>query len=410
MTASPSATPRRDRLTSVDALRGFVMIVMALDHVRDFIHRGAMSHSPTDLFTTTPSLFLTRWVTHICAPAFMFTAGIGAYFYWRGSAPAEAGPHRTKAQLSVFLVTRGLWLALLEVTVMRLAYNFDLAQSYPVLLLVLWGLGFCMIVLAALVWLPIPLLSALSVATIVLHHLADGIDARQLGWAAPLGYLLHQVGGFPFAGHVFITPYPLVPWVAVMALGFCFGRVLELPADQRQRVMLRLGIGITIAFLLVRAFNRYGDGEPWSWGSSAAYTVLWFLNTTKYPPSLQFLLMTLGPALILLTYFDRRSFSRANPLIVFGRVPLFYFVLHFMGAHIAAFALAVLTYGSSAFTFMWQPVPSMGGVPKSFPPDFGWDLWVAYAVWITIVAALYPLCRWFASVKERRRDWWLSYL
>jgi len=388
MTASPSATPRRDRLTSVDALRGFVMIVMALDHVRDFIHRGAMSHSPTDLFTTTPSLFLTRWVTHICAPAFMFTAGIGAYFYWRGSAPAEAGPHRTKAQLSVFLVTRGLWLALLEVTVMRLAYNFDLAQSYPVLLLVLWGLGFCMIVLAALVWLPIPLLSALSVATIVLH----------------------QVGGFPFAGHVFITPYPLVPWVAVMALGFCFGRVLELPADQRQRVMLRLGIGITIAFLLVRAFNRYGDGEPWSWGSSAAYTVLWFLNTTKYPPSLQFLLMTLGPALILLTYFDRRSFSRANPLIVFGRVPLFYFVLHFMGAHIAAFALAVLTYGSSAFTFMWQPVPSMGGVPKSFPPDFGWDLWVAYAAWITIVVALYPLCRWFASVKERRRDWWLSYL
>ena len=410
MTASPSATPRRDRLTSVDALRGFVMIVMALDHVRDFIHRGAMSHSPTDLFTTTPSLFLTRWVTHICAPAFMFTAGIGAYFYWRGSAPAEAGPHRTKAQLSVFLVTRGLWLALLEVTVMRLAYNFDLAQSYPVLLLVLWGLGFCMIVLAALVWLPIPLLSALSVATIVLHHLADGIDARQLGWAAPLGYLVHQVGGFPFAGHVFITPYPLVPWVAVMALGFCFGRVLELPAAQRQRVALRLGIGITIAFLLVRAFNRYGDGEPWSWGSSAVYTVLWFLNTTKYPPSLQFLLMTLGPALILLTYFDRRSFSRANPLIVFGRVPLFYFVLHFMGAHIAAFALAVLTYGSSAFTFMWQPVPSMGGVPKSFPPDFGWDLWVAYAAWITIVVALYPLCRWFASVKERRRDWWLSYL
>jgi uncharacterized membrane protein len=401
MTVSLSAAPRRDRLASVDALRGLIMIVMALDHVRDFIHRGAMSQSPTDLATTTPILFMTRWVTHICAPVFMFTAGIGAYFYWKNG--------RTRGQVSRFLVTRGLWLMLLEIAVMRLAYNFDLAQSYPVLLLVLWGLGLAMIALAMLVWLPIPVLSALSVATIVLHHLADGIDARRLGWAGPLWYLVHQVGGFPFAGHVFITPYPLVPWVAVMALGFCFGRVLELPADRRQRIVLRLGIVITIAFLLVRAFNRYGDGEPWSWGSSAVYTVLWFLNTTKYPPSLQFLLMTLGPALMLLAYFDRRSFSRTNPLIVFGRVPLFYFVLHFLAAHIAAFVLAVLTYGSSAFRFMWQPVPSMGGNANSFPPGFGWDLWVAYAVWITIVVSLYPLCRWFAAMKERRNDWWLSY-
>ena len=410
MTVSRSAAPRRNRLDSVDALRGGVMIVMALDHVRDFIHRGAMMpQSPTDLATTTPILFLTRWVTHICAPVFMFTAGIGAYFYWRGSGPAETGPHRTKAQLSTFLITRGLWLMVLELTVMRLAYNFDVAQSYPVLLLVLWGLGLCMIVLAALVWLPIPVLSAISVATIVLHHLVDGVDARSLGAAAPFWYLTHQVGGFPLAGHVFVTPYPLVPWVAVMALGFCFGRVLELPAEQRQRIMIRLGVGITIAFLLVRAFNRYGDGEPWSWGDSAVYTVLWFLNTTKYPPSLAFLLMTLGPALLLLLYFDRRSFSRSNPLIVFGRVPLFYFVLHFIAAHLAAFALAVVTYGSSAFTFMLQPVPSMGGNANSFPPGFGWELWVAYAIWIAIVLALYPLCRWFASVKERRRDWWVSY-
>jgi len=396
---------------SVDALRGFVMIVMALDHVRDFIHRGAMSgRSPTDLSSATPILFMTRWVTHICAPAFMFTAGIGAYFYWKGSNPAEAGHHRTKAQLSAFLVTRGLWLIVLEITVMRLAYNFNLDQSYPFLLLILWGLGLCMIVLALLVWLPIPLLAAISVATIVLHHLADGIDARRLGWAAPLGYVLHQVGGFPFAGHLFITPYPLIPWVAVMALGFCLGPILELPSEQRQRIMFRLGIGVVIAFLVVRLVNRYGDGEPWSWGDSALYTVLWFLNTTKYPPSLQFLLMTLGPALILLSSFDRRSFSRTNPLIVFGRVPLFYFVLHFVAAHVASFVLAVVTYGPSAVTFMRQPVPSMGGNANSFPPNFGWDLWVAYAVWVAIVVALYPACRWFASLKERNRAWWLSYL
>ena len=379
------------------------MIVMALDHVRDFIHRGAMaSQSPTDLATTTPLLFMTRWVTHICAPVFMFTAGIGAYFYWRNG--------RTKGQLSTFLVTRGLWLMLLEVTLMRLAYNFDLAQGYPFLLLVLWGLGISMIVLAALVWLPIPVSSALSVAMIALHNLADGVRAQQFGAAAPLWNLLHQVGGFPFAGHVFITPYPLIPWVAVMALGFCFGPVLEMPADQRRRVLHRLGVTITIAFLVVRGLNGYGDPSRWAWQPTATYTVLSFLNATKYAPSLAFLLMTLGPALLALAAFDRVAFSRANPLIVFGRVPLFYFVLHFTAAHAAAFVLAIVTYGGAALSFIWQPVPSMGGPAPAFPPNFGWDLWVAYAVWMAIVIGLYPLCRWFSGVKERRRDWWLSYL
>jgi uncharacterized membrane protein len=298
----------------------------------------------------------------------------------------------------------------LEVTVMRLAYNFNLDQSYPVLLLVLWGLGFCMIVLAALVWLPLPVVAAVSIATIVLHHLADGIDARSLGAAAPLGYLLHQVGGFPFAGHIFITPYPLVPWFAVMALGFCVGPVFSWEPADRRRLLLRTGIAVTMAFLAVRAINRYGDGEPWSWGDHAVQTVLWFLNTTKYPPSLMFLLMTLGPALIFLSVMDQRRLSRSNPLIVFGRVPLFYFVLHFVAAHAAIVLLSLATYGSAALGFVFQPVPSMGGPPKLFPPEFGYDLWVAYAVWIAIVVALYPLCKWFAGVKERRRSWWVSYL
>ncbi len=366
------------------------MIVMALDHVRDFIHRGAMSQSPTDLAVTTPLLFMTRWVTHLCAPVFMFTAGIGAYFYRRNG--------RTRAQLSMFLVTRGLWLVVLEITVMRLAYNFSLSQEYPFFLLVLWGLGLCMIALAVLIWLPIPLLAVISVATIVLHHLVGG------------GPILHQVGAIPWAGHLLIAPYPLIPWVAVMALGFCFGPVLEMPPARRRGVLFRLGVATTIAFLLVRGLNVYGDPSRWAWQSTAAYTVLSFLNTTKYAPSLAFLLMTLGPALIVLSAFDRMTFSRTNPLIVFGRVPLFYFVLHFIAAHAAAFALAVVTYGTAAFSFMWQPVPSMGGPAQSFPSNFGWDLWVAYAVWIAIVAGLYPLCRWFAGVKERRRDWWLSYL
>jgi uncharacterized membrane protein len=383
----------KGRLDSIDALRGAVMIVMALDHVRDFIHRAAMSGSPTDLKVTTPVLFLTRWVTHVCAPVFMLTAGLGAYFYWKHS-------DRSRAQLSWFLVSRGAWLIVLELTVMQLAYNFDAPGGYPVFMLVLWVLGACMVLLAGLVWVPITVLAVLSSATIVLHHLLDGVQA----W-----HLVHQVSVFQFAGLTVIAPYTLIPWVAVMALGFCLGPIFERGEAERRRILIGAGAGMTIAFVIVRGLNVYGDPAPWSAQPSAVYTLLSFLNTTKYPPSLSFLLMTLGPALLALAWFDRLRFSRANPLIVFGRVPLFYFVLHFFVAHAIAVALALVHYGSAAWSFMFQPVPSMGGPAKAFPPDFGHELWVVYAVWIAIVATLYPLCRWFAAVKERRRDWWLSY-
>ena len=393
----------RRRLDSVDALRGLVMIIMALDHVRDFLHRAAMSSSPTDLRVTTPLLFMTRWITHLCAPVFMLTAGLGAFFFWKSGG-------RTKRQLSSFLLTRGLWLIVLELTIMPLAYNFDAGSSYPVFLLVLWVLGACMIALAALVWLPLQVLLALSVATIVLHHVADGINARTLGTWAPAWNLLHQVGAFPFAGRVFIAAYPLVPWVAVMALGFCLGPLLLERTASRPRTLIITGAAMTIAFVLVRALNVYGDPAPWAAQSTTTLTMMSFLNTTKYPPSLAFLLMTLGPALIILGLFERMSFARSNPLIVFGRVPLFYFVLHFFAAHAAAVVLALITYGGTAWGFMFQPLPSMGGPQKSFPPDFGYELWVTYAAWIAIVAGLYPLCAWFARYKERNRRWWTSYV
>ena len=386
------------RLGSVDAVRGLVMIIMALDHVRDFIHRGAMSGSPTDLATTTPMLFLTRWITHFCAPVFMLTAGMGAYFYLRHG-------DRTRAQLSRFLITRGLWLIFLELTLMQFAYNFNLSTANPIFLIVLYVLGACMIILAALIWLPVPLLLAISIVVIALHNLLDGIRSTSPAWI-----LLHQVGAFPFAGRIWIAAYSLVPWFAVMALGFCLASVFSWPPERRQRFLLRAGIAMTIAFLVIRLINVYGDPSKWSWQPTATLTVLSFLNVSKYPPSLLFLLMTLGPALIVLSWFDRLRFSRVHPLIVFGRVPLFYFVLHFVAAHIAAFMLAVPTYGSSAFGFMWQPVPSMGGDARSFPPNFGWDLWVVYVAWALIVLSLYPLCFWFARVKERRRDRWLSYV
>jgi uncharacterized membrane protein len=188
------------------------------------------------------------------------------------------------------------------------------------------------------------------------------------------------------------------------------GPLFQMEAGRRRRYLLSIGAAMTVAFLVVRGFNVYGDPAPWSTQRSASFTVLSFLNTTKYPPSLAFLLMTLGPALLVLGLLDRLSFRRSNPVIVFGRVPLFYFVTHFYLAHIAAAALALVRYGSAAWSFIFHPVPSMGGPVKLYPPDFGYDLWVAYLVWATIVIGVYPACRWFAGVKARRREWWISYL
>jgi uncharacterized membrane protein len=389
------------RVAAIDALRGIVMILMALDHVRDFVHRAAMSSSPTDLATTTPVLFMTRWVTHLCAPVFMFTAGLGAFFWWNN--------RKTKNQLSVFLLTRGLWLVILELTVMRLAYNFTFSRPYPYFLLVLWVLGVCMIGMAALVRLPIRWLAVGSVAMLVLHNLLDGVSGSQLGLGGWWN-VIHQPGVFRLAGRIIIVGYPVVPWISVMALGFCFGRVLLLEPAVRRRFLVRIGTALTLGFVLVRALNRYGDPVAWSVQGSPVYTLLSFLNTSKYPPSLDFLLMTLGPALLALAWLDRRGLSRANPLCILGRVPLFYFVLHFYAAHLVAALLALLKYGSPALGFLFHPVPSMGGPRELFPPGFGYDLWVVYAVWALVVVGIYPACRWFAKLKERRRDWWLSYL
>jgi uncharacterized membrane protein len=378
------------RLNSIDALRGAVMVIMALDHVRDFIHRGAMEFSPTDLTRTTTILFFTRWITHFCAPVFMFTAGMGAFLWWQRG--------RTRPELSRFLLTRGLWLVLLEVTVMRFAYNFNFLGRYPVLLLVLWALGACMVGLSALVALPVWLLAALSIAVIALHNALGPVR------------VLHQVGVVQLAGITFIVGYPLIPWIGVMAAGFCFGRVFQLEAAARQRILLLVGTACTFAFVVIRMINAYGDPAPWSTQKTAMGTLLSFLNCTKYPPSLAYLLMTLGPALLLLAVFDRWQFKAANPLVVFGRVPLFYFVAHFYAAHVAEVLLALARYGRAAFGFVFQPIPSMGGPRQLFPADFGYELWVVYLVWALIVLGLYPACRWFAGIKAVRREWWLSYL
>jgi len=379
------------------------MIIMALDHVRDFIHYAAMGSSPTDLRTTTPVLFLTRWATHICAPAFALTAGMGAFFWWQRG--------RTRPELSSFLVTRGLWLVVLELTVMQIAYDFNVSLRDPVFLIVLWVLGACMILLAALVWLPVRVLAVLSVATIALHNMLDRVRPSDFGGASWLWNVLHAPGAFRAAGTVVIVAYPLVPWVAVMSLGFVAARVFLIEdAAWRRRVLNAAGIACLAGFVVVRAINLYGDPIPWSHQRNAILTVLSFLNTTKYPPSLAFLVMTLGPAFLLLAAFDRTALGPSNAVVVFGRVPLFYFVAHFFLAHLVAAALALVRYGGAAFGFIFHPFPSMGGPQNLFPRLFGYDLWVAYLVWALIVAALYPVCRWFAEVKASRRSWWVSYV
>lgn len=397
----PARPPAPSRIQTVDALRGAIIIIMALDHVRDFISSAAMNFSPTDLTRTTAALFFTRWITHFCAPVFAFTAGIGAYLW--------LGRNRTKAQLSRFLLTRGLWLMLLEVTVLRFILFLQAGvKSQLIILSVLWMLGLSMVLLAGLIHLPTRLLAVLSIVTIAGHNLFDKIGAERFGAAAWLWNMVHQLGVFRFDGGVVLVSYPLVPWVAVMSAGYCFGQVFSWQVDRRRSLLLPFGLGLSAAFIVLRALNVYGDPVPWAAQSSRLFTLLSFLNTTKYPPSLLFLLMTLGPAMLAMIWLDRRQFFTNNPVLVFGRVPFFFFVVHFAVAHAIAIVLGFLRYGWTNFLLI--PAPSMGSMRSKFPANYGYDFLVVYAVWIAVVVMMYPLCRWFAGVKQRRRDWWLSYL
>jgi uncharacterized membrane protein len=390
------------RIQSVDALRGAIIIIMALDHVRDFTNISAMSFSPTDLSRTTAALFFTRWITHVCAPVFAFTAGIGAFFWYHNK--------RTLPQLSRFLLTRGLWLMFLELTVLRFILFFQWNWTgVPFILTVFWMLGLCMVVLAALVHLPPKILAPLSLLVIATHNLLDPITPERFGRLAPLWDILHQQAALPFHGALVVVAYPLVPWFAVMAAGFCFGKVLLWDHGLRRRFLIRLGLGLTVAFVVLRAWNYYGDPAKWAHQPTALFTILSFLNTTKYPPSLLFLLMTLGPAIVALAYLDGRGFSPRNPLIVFGRVPFFFFLFHLALAHGFGVLLPAFRYGFHSFLLL--PPSSLGGPREAFPPDYGFSLPATYLIWIAVIAISYPVCLWYANLKNRRRDlWWLSYL
>jgi uncharacterized membrane protein len=405
--------PAARRINSIDLLRGIVMVVMMLDHTRDFVHSATFQFDPTDLTQTNVALFLTRWITHYCAPIFVFLAGTGPYLQFaRG---------KSKKDLSRFLITRGLWLIVLEFTLVRLGATFSVDYRFLGMMQVIWVIGVSMIVLAALIHLPLRVIAGFGVAMIALHNLLDRFHVQ--GWRGPgtavpsysakLFIILHQpFEPFPIVGWpspVVFVLYPLIPWIGVMAAGYAFGVIYQWDTARRRRLLLRLGSATTVLFIVVRAINLYGDPSPWSRQSSILFTVLSFLNTTKYPPSLLFLLMTLGPAMLALALFELRGSTPTtgrlrNFFVTFGRVPLFFYLLQWPTAHL----IAVIVHAAAGKPWRWMFGSLVGVEPP--PPGVGFNLAVVYACWLVGVLLLYPLCKWFAGVKARRRDWWLSYL
>ena len=383
--------PDSNRQPAIDALRGAVIVLMVLDHARDFF--CSLAVRPTDLAVASVPLFLTRWVTHFCAPVFVLLAGTAAFLY---------GGRHTRQGLPGFLLGRGLWLILLELTVLRLCLVPDPGYHLTILS-VLWALGWSMVALAALCRLPPLAVAAIGLVLVAGHNLLDGVQVAGAGALAALWKVLHQPGFIPVAsGRVVVVGYPLIPWVGVMALGFGLGQLLQLPPPERRPRLRWLGLAALLAFALLRGFNLHGDPRPWmSQPRGVLFTVLSFFNTEKYPPSLLFLLMTLGPALLTLAALDAGKARRlAGVLVVYGRVPLFFFVIHLVMLRVASAPFAALRWGDRAFAL---PPAGHAGNPE-FP------LWTAYLVWAAILLALYPLCRWFGRLKARRRARWLAYL
>jgi uncharacterized membrane protein len=412
--------PARRRIDSIDLLRGIVMVIMMLDHTRDFVHSGVFLFDPLDLSKTTTTLFLTRWITHFCAPVFVFLAGTGAYLQFaRG---------KSKTELSRFLITRGLWLIVLEFTVVRFAAFFNVNPQFLAFVQVIFVIGFSMIVLAGLIHLPLKITAGFGLAMMALHNLLDRYPATPWrgpgtpvpGWGAKLWMLLHQPGLYPigprFPSPLFFVLYPLIPWIGVMAVGYAFGALYTRDVRLRRRWLLIIGGTATCLFILIRAVDKYGEALHWSRQKNVVFTILSFINTTKYPPSLDYLLMTLGPAIVALAFFESgrsvvgiASRSVGSILrtffVTFGRVPLFYYILQWLTAHLIAIALHA-AFGKPVRWLFQTPVEWFTNPPRGN----GFSIVVVYLAWIGGVLLLYPLCKWFAGVKARRKDWWLSYL
>ena len=401
-----------ERVASVDLVRGVAMVLMAIDHVR--VYAGVPAGGPTY------GVFFTRWVTHFVAPAFVFLAGTAMFLHGR-----KLGG---KADLSKFLVTRGLWLVLLEMTVLRLAWTFNFDFAHYLLAGVIWMLGWCMVLMAALVWLSPRTNAIAGIAIIALHNLTDVFQqpiAHHYANSDPSWLLkILYFGGvvrLGASGPPLFILFVIVPWIGVMMAGYGFGLVVEMPRQRRRKICLQLGAALTLAFLLLRAVDGYGDPRPWRTKPAAqtaaqtstqqhprplAPALIRFLNTAKYPASLDFLLMTLGPMFLLLGVAEHASGRIAAIVTTFGRVPMFYYLLHIPLIHAAACLVSVLREGHvNAWMFANHPVN-----PGPPPAGYMWSLGLLYAVYVECVVALYFPCRWYAGLRARRKSRWLSYV
>jgi uncharacterized membrane protein len=386
-----SAPQAGSRVASIDLIRGAVMILMAIDHVR--VYSGLPAGGPT------AGIFFTRWITHFCAPAFIFFAGTSAFFY-----------SRKHGDLSRFLLIRGAWLVFLELTFLRVAWTFNLDFAHYALAGVIWVIGWCMILLAGLIKLPLRWIAAFGVAMMVVHNAVgpglgrwiDGLGSASLLDLWKVIYLGFFQGPIDLGFTTLMVLYSIVPWVGVMAAGYAFGQILTLEPARRTRLCLQIGLGATALFLVLRGFNLYGDPRAWD----RAQGLLGFLNTSKYPASLSFLLMTLGPTIALIPLLERARGVVARWVTVFGRVPFFYYMLHIPLIHALALVVSQMRLGEvSGWLFTNHP---MGNPP---PPDgYTWSLGLLYLVFVVAIALLYVPCRWFANLKARRSDWWLRYL
>lgn len=386
------------RVSSIDLLRGTVMIIMALDHVRDYFHADAFVYDPLDLEKTSPLLFFTRWITHFCAPVFVFLAGTSAFL---------SGQKKSKKELSFFLLTRGVWLILLELTVVNFGWLFN--WHLPTLpLTVIWALGVSMVMLSVFVHLPKQLILVIGIILVAGHNLLDPIQVSEPGAKKFFWSLLHVPGVYEIGGKNIFVGYPVIPWIGLMALGYCFGQLYTSRFDslKRKRMLIWMSVSAILLFVILRFTNVYGDAALWSSQSSPLLTFLSFIRTTKYPPSLLYILMTIGPALLFLAFSEKPLGKIGKVISVYGRVPLFYYLLHIYIIHLLALVAAEIGHNdwTDMIVSFWVNFdPQLQG--------YGFELWLTYVIWIVIVVGLYPLCRWYDRYKTNNRDKkWLSYL
>jgi len=398
--AAPLAAVKSRRIESIDLLRGTIMIIMALDHVRDYFHAYSYIYDPTDLQHTTAPIFLTRWITHFCAPVFMLLAGVSACLY---------GLKNGRKALSFFLFTRGLWLVIVELFIVTLEWTFN--PHYPAFILqVIWAFGISMMILALLIHLPRPVLLLLGIVLIAAHNTLDGVHVNGNTAPAFLWSALHQpnFAGFHFGAFNPIVGYPVLPWIGIITLGYCLGSLYasDTAPEVRKKTLRNLGIGAILLFILLRWTNLYGDPAPWSTQKNFLFTVFSFVNTTKYPPSLLYALMTLGPALLFLAYAEKPLNKFTSKLTVFGRVPMFYYLLHIPLIHGIAILAAMLSHHAADMVNLNTWVTANAQLK-----GYGFSLWVVYLIWIGVTLLLYPLCLRYSEYKRAHQadKKWLSY-